>query len=135
MVPPSVTVTPIDNQRAWQRQKEGISSDPSGLTFSHHKAFSQNPYNNQVDAILRSLPYQYGFTPQLWTDMTDVELLKTAGVFDITKMQTIVLMNAKFNMNNKKLGREMMYTAEHHGTIAKEQFGSRKNHRSVLALL
>ncbi len=37
--------------------------------------------------------------------MTDVEILKKAGGYDIEKMRTIMLMNSEFNMNNKKLGR------------------------------
>jgi hypothetical protein len=67
--------------------------------------------------------------------MTDVEILKKAGVYDIEKMRTILLMNSEFNINNKKLGRDIMNNAEKHGTIAREQYGSRRNHRSVIAAL
>ena len=38
-------------------------------------------------------------------------------------------------MNNKKLGRDVMAFAEKHKALAPEQFGSRKNHQSVLAAL
>jgi hypothetical protein len=64
-----------------------------------------------------------------------VEILKKAGVYDIEKMRTIILMNSEFNMNNKKLGRDMMRNAEHHGTLAQEQYGSHKHHRSIIAAL
>ena len=50
-------------------------------------------------------------------------------------MRTIQLLDGQFNMNNKKLGRELMKNAEHHQLIAKEQAGSRKAHRAVLAAL
>ena len=50
-------------------------------------------------------------------------------------MRTIQLMEAEFNMNNKKLGRDVMAFAEQHKALAPEQFGSRKNHQSVLAAL
>jgi hypothetical protein len=56
--------------------------------------------------------------------MTDVAILKKAGVYNVEKMRTILLMNAEFNMNNKKLSREMMVNAELHGEIAREQYGS-----------
>jgi hypothetical protein len=56
--------------------------------------------------------------------MTDMAILKKAGVYDAKKMRTILLMNAEFNMNNKKLGLEMMVNAELHGKIAREQYGS-----------
>jgi hypothetical protein len=61
--------------------------------------------------------------------MTDVEILKKAGVYDVEKMRTILLMNAEFNMNNKKLGQDMMNHAEKHGALAREQYRSRQNHQ------
>jgi hypothetical protein len=67
--------------------------------------------------------------------MTDVAILKKAGVYDVEKMRTILLMNAEFNMNNKKLGREFIVNAELHGEIAREQYGSRRHHQCILAAL
>jgi hypothetical protein len=62
--------------------------------------------------------------------------LKKAGVYDVELMRTIQLMHGEFNMNNKKLGRDVMAFAEtHKALLAPEQFGSRKNHQSVLAAL
>ena len=42
---------------------------------------------------MRSLPYQYGFSPHNWQTISDVEILKKAGVYDIEGMRTITLMN------------------------------------------
>jgi hypothetical protein len=67
--------------------------------------------------------------------ITDVEILKKAGVFDVELMCTIQLMHAEFNMNIKKLGRDVMVHAERLRALAPEQYGSRKNHQSVLAAL
>jgi hypothetical protein len=68
--------------------------------------------------------------------MTDVAILKKAGVYDDEKMRTILLMNAEFSMNNKKLGRDMMMVnAERRGEIAREQYGSRRHHQCILAAL
>jgi hypothetical protein len=44
-------------------------------------------------------------------------------------------MEAEFNVNIKKLGRDVMTFSEKHVTLAPEQFGSRKNHQCVLAAL
>ena len=130
---PQTTVTPTQNQQAWKRQKEQISSEPEGLTFSHYKASAQHPDLNQFDAMLRSLPYQHGFSPSHWQEITDVEILKKAGDYDIEKMRTITLMDAAFNMNNKQLGRDLLNHAEKHNALAREQYGSRKNHQSSTA--
>jgi hypothetical protein len=67
-------VTCKGNKRAWSRQKEQVSSEPFGLTFSHYKAASSDPINNQFDAKLRGVPYKYGFSPHKWQDITDVEI-------------------------------------------------------------
>jgi hypothetical protein len=42
------------------------------------------------------------------------------------KLCTILLFEADFNQNNKRLGRQAMYLAEKYNAIAVEQFGSRK---------
>ena len=124
-----------DHVDGWKKQKENISSDPDGLTFSHYKAGSDDAVIAQFDATLRSLPYQHGFVPDAWIPMTDVEILKKAGVYDIEKMRTILLMNAEFNTNNKKLGQDMMQNAEANAALPREQYGSRKHHRSITAAL
>jgi hypothetical protein len=133
--PVKSTVTFADQRHAWKIQKETTAAEPTGLSFSHYKAAATDNILCEFDAILRSLPYQFGFPPQLWQNILDVEILKKAIVFDIEKMRTITLMNAEFNMNNKQLGRDMMRTAEKAGTIMIEQSGSRKHHRAILAAL
>jgi hypothetical protein len=45
------------------------------------------------------------------------------------------LMHSEFNVNNKKLGRDMMTFAESCKVLAPEQFEGRKNHQSAIAAL
>ena len=75
--------------------------------------------------------YKHGFAPNLWKEIVDVEILKKAGVYDIEKMRTITLMHSDFNMNNKKLGKEIMKRAVEYNTIAPEQYGSRPGHQAI----
>ena len=124
-----------DHVLGWKRQKEATASEPTGLAFSHYKAAAQDPMLAEIDRFMRNLPYREGFSPDAWQFITDVEILKKAGVFDIEKMRTIQLMHSAFNMNNKQLGRDMMSFAESCQILAPEQFGSRKNHQSILAAL
>ena len=127
------TVTPEDNKNAWESQKEKVSSQ--GLHFGHTKACSSHPHLNNFDAQVRSLPYKHGFAPEAWKKITDVEILKSEGVLEIERMRTMQLLDSMFNMNNKKLGRELMKKAEEEGLIAEEQFGSRKAHKAVSVAL
>jgi hypothetical protein len=125
---PQIEVTPEMNRDAWRKQRESVSSDPHGLSFSHYKAAAQDEINNEFDSTMRNLPFKYGFSPDRWRNITDVEILKKAGVYDIEKMRTISLMDAAFNMNNKQLGKDLMKHAEKLNNLAREQYGSRKNH-------
>jgi hypothetical protein len=82
-------------------------------------------FDQGFDATLQLIPYQYGFAPAQWKQMTDVELLKKAMVYDVTKMRTILLMNSEFKINNKKLARDVMKQVEALDLIPCEQYGSR----------
>ena len=93
-----------DHIKGWKHQKENTGSDVNGLTFSHYIVACKDQEIAEFDANIRSMPYKYGFAPTNWLQITDVEILKKLGVYDIKKMRTIQLMNAEFNMNNKKLG-------------------------------
>ena len=126
-------ITPADNAKAWKKQKESTSSN--GLHFGHHKANSTMEELNRFDAQLRTLPYKHGFSPEPWREITDVEILKKAGDYEVELMRTIQLLDSQFNMNNKKLGRELMANAEKYNLIAAEQAGSRKSHQAVLSAL
>ena len=50
-------------------------------------------------------------------------------------MRTIQLLDSQFNMNNKKLGLDVMKIAEVKGLIADEQYGSRKHRKASIAAL
>jgi hypothetical protein len=133
--PASTTISVQDHINLWKKQKEFTTADPQGLTFSHYKAAIQDATLAEFDSKLRSLPYQHGFVPELWKSITDVEILKKAQVYDLNKMRTITIMNAEFNANNKKLGRDTMRKAEECNSLPREQYGCRKNHKSSHALL
>ena len=134
-LPQDTWITADEHIAAWKSQKERTSAKSSGLTLSHFMAGCQNKTIASFNAAIRSLPYHYGFSPELWKQVTDVAILKKSGVHDVEKMRTIMLLNAEFNINNKKLGRDMMRLAESHSLIPCEQYGSRKDHECILAAL
>jgi hypothetical protein len=113
------------NKLAWKKCRIA-SAESSGLTMDHCVAGSADQGLNAIDTLFRQLPYQHGFSPTLWQTLTDVEILKKAGVSDIELMQAIQLMDSSFNMNSKKLGREVMHFAECHHALTSEQYSSRK---------
>jgi hypothetical protein len=56
---------------------------------------------------------------------------KKSNMTDIDNLRTICLFEVDANYCFKHFGREMMENAEYHGTIAKEQYGSRKKKRAI----
>ena len=110
--PIPTSLSPKEHCQGWKRQKERTAAESSGLSFSHHKAASENPTLAEMDRILRELPYKHGFSPEMWQSITDFEILKKLGVYDVEKMRTLQLMVAEFNMNNKKMGRDVMASTE-----------------------
>jgi hypothetical protein len=110
----------------WQKVQERTSAGISGLTIPQMKAHLRDEHNVQVDTIFARIPYHYGFSPDRWRIGIDVMLEKKKGVYNIDKLRAILLYEADFNQNNKKLGRQMLAMAEQFDAIAPEQFGSRK---------
>ena len=118
-------------KESWKKQRSTTASEQTALSYCHHIAGVHNALIAEIDAALLSAPYELGFSPLAWEVITDVELLKKFGVYDVEQMRAIQLMVAAFNMNNKRLGRQMMRHAEKHHMMAKEQYGSRKRHKAI----
>jgi hypothetical protein len=57
-------------------------------------------------------------------------LEKKKGNFRADELRAILLFEA-VNQRNKRLGRDMMYTAERLQQVPKEQYGSRKNKAAI----
>ena len=85
----------------------------------------------EIQRTLGHIPYISGYSPIRWQKGIDVMLEKKKGNFRVDKLRAILLHEANFNQNNKKLGRDMMYTAEQLQMVAKEQYGSRKHKAAI----
>lgn len=124
-----------EHKRAWLKQKVKTRSDSRGLSFSHYVAATTLDSTATTDCMLRQIPYKKGFAPLMWQQITDFQLLKKAGRYDIKLMRTIQLFMAEFNLNNKKLGRNVMHGAEKIGYFPEELAGSRKQRTAALTML
>jgi hypothetical protein len=76
---------------------------------------------------MANLPFRFGFSPMCWRKGLDVMLEKKPGVRQLSTLRAILLYEADFNQNNKRLGRDMLYRAEDGNAVAIEQYGSRKH--------
>ena len=129
--PITKTISTASYQASWKKMKPNVSSSPFGPTFVHYIAGSQDSQIAEFDATMANIPYASGYTPEAWSKFVDVLIPKKAASAAIEKLRIIVLFHALFNMNNKRIGREMIANAERLNQIPWEVYGSRKRHRSI----
>jgi hypothetical protein len=78
----SLGVTMFEHQLGWRKQKETTSAESHGLPSSHYKVAAQDPVLCEFDTLTRTLPYEHGFSPKLWQNIVDVEILKKEGLYE-----------------------------------------------------
>jgi hypothetical protein len=93
--PISTQITPEENKSGWKKRRLA-SAEASGPSMDHHVAGCKDSVLNEIDTLMRELPCQHGFSPDSWQTITDVEMLKKAGVYDVEKMRTVQLMHSAF---------------------------------------
>jgi hypothetical protein len=117
--------------RFWRKAKEKTSCYPGPLSFATLKAGASDPLLAAFECSLTGIPLKGGFAPRRWKQMLDVMILKKAGITTLPNLRIIVLFHPDCNYAFKHVGRVMMKTAEEAGSLAPEQYGSRKNHRAI----
>jgi len=134
--------------KAWKHSRERTSGGPSGIDFAHFRASTPKHYPamHRFNSIMTAIPYETGFSPNSWQQGLNAMLEKKANKIEVDKLRAILLYEVDFNMNAKILGRDTMLFAEDLDTVrsrsarteprspytavAKEQYGSRKEHSS-----
>ena len=120
-----------DYNRCWKDAREGTAAGPSGLHFGHMKAAVQDPELARFHVLMEHIPYVTGYSPKRWQSCVDAMIEKKPGVYLVERLRAIVLFECDANNVFKKLGRDMMKTAEELKLLADEQFGSRKHKSAV----
>jgi hypothetical protein len=127
----SRAITTTSYCKSWKKIKPNTSSSPFGPTFVHYMAGSQDSDIAKFDATMANIPYASGHSPDSWTKMVDVLIPKNMSSAAIEKLRIIVLFHALFNMNNKRVRRDIIANTERLNRIPWKAYGSRKRHRSI----
>jgi Reverse transcriptase (RNA-dependent DNA polymerase) len=125
-------ITTTEYVRMWKRNREYTSTGTSGLHFGHFQASCEDTQLCSFDKRLLEITLHTGYTLQRWYKGIDVMIPKKIGSNRVDKLRTIVLMEPDCNFGNKIIGKRVMAMAEKAGTIAPEQFGSRKKKSSII---
>ena len=73
---PERSVSLESHVEGWHKAKEQTSSGPSGITFAHFKAGTRDPVVAEFEALMTSIPYETGISPDRWQNGTNVMLEK-----------------------------------------------------------
>ena len=113
--------TTLNKFRAgWKLMKEQTASGE--LHMGHFKAGASHKNLGWVHYQLSMVPMMTGYSPKRWRKGIDIMLLKDPEVYLVEKLRTIVLYEADFNHENKRLGRKAMNLALSKKLVADEQF-------------
>jgi hypothetical protein len=95
------------------------------------KAGASDELIAEVECDLINIALASGYSPDRWRKLLDVMILKKSGVTQLSSLRTICLFPVDCIFAFKHIGREMMRIAESTNSLAPEQYGSRKGHRSI----
>ena len=116
-------MTKEDFMAHWKRATEETSSLHSGLTFSHYMAGISLPCISHFHALKATLLFHHGLVLKRWAQGLSVMLQKVFDCSLITKLHSILLMEAGFNGANKTVfGIRMLEKARKHNMLPEEIF-------------
>jgi uncharacterized protein (UPF0332 family) len=119
-------MTKDDYRAHWKQAKEETSSSFLGLHFGHYIAGIDSEYISHFHALKATLLLHHGLVLERWSQGLSVMLQKLFGCSLITKLQSILLMEADFNAANKLVfGIEMLQKARQHRLMSEEVFSER----------
>jgi hypothetical protein len=118
-------------KKGWLKSKESTAAGRSGLHFGHFIAACKHEGLANMECQMANFPLLSGYSPLRWQTGIEVMLLKKKDNFHVSKLRAILLFEADFNFNNKRIGRSLMWNAEDNSWVAPEQYGSRKGHSAI----
>jgi hypothetical protein len=117
--------TPEEYFESWKKMKEDKASAP-GVNNCHLKCIDPLSDAGYIISTMALLPFNTGYSPMLWRVGIDSMIPKKQHDLRPEKLRLILLMDARFNHNNKLIGKKILEYGEKHNLLAEEQYGSRK---------
>jgi len=122
----SIKIMKEDHKGHWRKAKEETSSSKSGYHFGHYMAGSISEYIDHFHALKATLLLHHGLVLERWAQGLSVMLQKMFGCSLITKLRSILLMEADFNSANKQIyGIRMLGNARRFNLMPEEVYSKR----------
>ncbi len=124
----SITITSGDWSNHWCPAWEETSSSISSQHFGHYKASLLLQYVSYLQALQATLVVNREVVLERWLNGLSVMLEKIFGCLLITKLQSILLMEADFNATNKAVCGVCMLANMRKYKLMPEELYSKSNH-------
>jgi hypothetical protein len=119
-------LTKEDWRHQWRGWRESTSSSELGLHFGHYIVGISSDHISYFHALEATLILRRGIVLERWAQGLSVMLEKMFGCALITKLWSILLMEADFNATNKIIyGQQMLHQARTYKLIPKEIYSER----------
>ena len=112
-----LTWTPREYFNSWKKMPEDKGSAP-GWSFAHIKSICPTSQAAEAISQLSLLPLLMGYVPEEWKKGVDSMIPIKAYDLRPEKLRLILLMDCRFNHNNKLIGKKMMEFGEKKGLLA-----------------
>jgi len=122
----NMLITKEEWKQQWRGRRESTSSSESGLHFGHYIAGIASDHISYFHALKTSLIIRRGVVLDRWARGLSVMLEKMFGCALITKLRSILLMEADFNATNKIIyGQRMLQQARKYKLVPEEIYSER----------
>jgi hypothetical protein len=122
----SATITPDAWQSHWSKAMEKTSSSVSGCHFGPHIAGMKSEHSTYLQTLIATLVTRRGTVLDRWSKGLSVMLEKIFGCLLITKLCSILLMEADFNATNKvKYGIQILHNICKYRLMPEEVYSER----------
>ncbi len=116
-------ITKENHHEHRRRAKEETSSSYSRLHFGHYMAGALSDYINHFHALKATLLLHHGLVLECWAQGMLVMLQKMLGCSLITKLRSILRMEADFNGANKQIyGIRMLSNTQKYNLMPEENY-------------
>ena len=85
---------------SWSQMQENKTTLP-GIQVAHIKCLDYNSLSAGVISKLALIPFTTGYSPKVWQEGIDSMIPKKVADLRPEKLRLILLMDARFNHNNK----------------------------------
>jgi hypothetical protein len=123
----NLSVNSNDWKMQWRGKREATSSSESGLHFGHYISGCASEQISHFHALKSTLVVNKGIVFDRWVRGLSVMLEKLFGCALITKLRSILLMEANFNATNKIVYGNRMLRKVRQSNILPEEIYSEKN--------